>query len=607
MLQQKCQLFPTYDAEETKARFGYEYAPDVLAKIVVRCSCGIPIIAAYAAHQQRLRRKGELLCRSCACSRRPTGVDWQARLSALPCYDSKLTKERFGYEYPSRSEDKILTRCPSCSASLEKVTMDFVRSPDARCRPCVGKEEFEMRRTSMFAARDDYWSKEENIEKASATAKTQKWRGTYFKQINSSDRSKEIWACPERRARNRDHMKKDWEANRERRLEAERRARSGRVESLRKTAQTPEYRDQVSKTQKEVWQDPLYRGLRSQIQREVCQRPEYKSKIAAAWTSEKREQMRAKMQDPEMKPRLLTNKVSSRDEALVSYFLSSYGVEHQRQYIDYVYTFDLFIPSDKTYIEYNGHRFHNKHFVVGDKGQKNLSHDKSKRTFVQRHRPEHRLITITEDHLFSKGGLMRVFSEYTKDFDYDLEQVETRQEVTDEEACLFLDLFHYKERSRTAPGLKVGAYLEGKLIGLAVYATATTKEATSEGFNYKEVLELTRFCVHPGYGKKDLALWLLAETLSILIGKFPEVRAVITHVDTMLEHDGAVYQKAGFEFRDETAPDFHYRHLETGALMHKRTLLGISSKMGTTEAEYANLQGFEKAWGAKKRRFLLRL
>lgn len=242
---------------------------------------------------------------------------------------------------------------------------------------------------------------------------------------------------------------------------------------------------------------------------------------------------------------------------------------------------------------------------MGKKGERNIANDKSKKTFIERHRPEHKLVILTEDHLYCKGGLQIAFSNYLKEYDFKFEDIEIRDDVSEKEACLFLDLFHYKERSRAAPGYKIGAYLKNKLIALSVYATASRQEvATSEGLKFKEALELSRFCIHPGYHKNNFASWMLAISRKKVKEKYPYVRAIITFADTTMDHDGTIYKASGFEFCHETAPDYHYINNETGAFMHKRTLWGIASKLRVQESVYAQNHNFKKVWGSKKLKFI---
>ena len=97
---------------------------------------------------------------------------------------------------------------------------------------------------------------------------------------------------------------------------------------------------------------------------------------------------------------------------------------------------------------------------------------------------------------------------------------------------------------------------------------------------------------------------MLARTRNLVFEREPSRRAIITFADTTMDHDGTIYKASGFDFVSEVPEDYHYRHIETGRYMHKRTLWGHAKKMGVSEKEYMEIFGFIPEWGAKKLKFI---
>lgn len=581
----------SYSKELTIERFG-EPLLSTDRVILTCCDCGCTGEATVATATTYFFNR-PYRCRSCGCKKRKT-VDWEARLKGLGFLPEK-TLSRYGYEYPEKSCQNIVLTCSVCNVDIESSVEGYWRrrAREIKCKTCTARENIAKGCGKGSEALKEFWSKEENRQWMSNLSKAQPHRRENVRKLNSDKKHRKKIADalkrPEVREKISSAMKMDWKINRSSRLEAEKRGRSKRLETLRETVSSPEHRGMLSERQRRNWEDPNYRD-----------------KQKSRWTPAERKRMSELMRSPEMAAKVCAGSTISSEESLINFFLTSLGLKVIPQYVDFVYSFDFYLPDYKIYVDFNGHKWHHPKYVQ-QKAEKNIARDKAKTTWVKKHRPECRYITLTEDDVYSKGGICRVFSEFMQQQDFQFSTLEVRDDVEDKDAVKFLHLFHYKERSKAAPGYKVGAYCGGKLIGLAVYSTAVRQEvATSEGLRYKEVLELSRFCLHPCYQKKNFASWMLAKSRDYVRRKFPYVRALITFADTTMDHDGTIYKAAGFEFLHETAPDYHYIN-SVGTFMHKRTLWGLASKLKVAEKEYAHRHGWIKVFGAKKLKFIYRL
>jgi len=347
-------------------------------------------------------------------------------------------------------------------------------------------------------------------------------------------------------------------------------------------------------------EDPLVRSYLSEKGKENWEKPHYIKKQNAAWTEARKENLRKRNRSPEILAKI-RNKATT-EERLIGYFFESFDIDVLREYVIGHYVFDIYLPSIKILIEFDGLRFHHEDYIkIGE--QRNLSRDKAKTTYIKKYHPELTLIRFNETSLYQRGFLEYRFKDLVVLVDFSFSDVEIR-EVDDTEALLLLTLFQYKENQRAARGLKVGAYLNDKLIGIAVYSSVGRKDvATSLGYTLKDILEMSRFCIHPSYLKTDFGSWFLARSREYTYTRYPYILGIVSFVDTLLDDSHHRYN-AGYKFIADSPEDgngdYHYKHNQTNKLMHKLTLSGIAKKMREPESIFAAKHGFEKIWGVKK-------
>lgn len=590
---------PSYNPQRTLERFGYEYPTKPKEKVSLNCiGCNVEGQLTVNDFLTRLKRKGVYRCRACGALEREKEkytIDWKDRCDQIVGYNVQDTREHYGYDYPSRSTDKVSVCCNCGTDSHQEVSefwRKFKKGERYTCKPCMAKQEFSKRQDAMFKARDEFWSKEENKQRASEVARSQPHRAEVMRLNNSNEefraRRDEAASKPEVIKKQSDASKKLWE---------------GRYDEMRSYAQqTVKVRSEKLKKRME---DPLVRSYYSEKGKENWEKPEYIAKQKEAWTPERKQRLIERNKSPEMLAKLNKSR-NSTEEFLIRYFLDSLDIEYIPDYVLGPYVFDIFLPNLAMLIEFDGMKWHHPDYVEG-RAKTNIRRDKSKTTYVKNQHPELSLMRLNETGLYQKGFLEQKFQAHIKERDFSFPDIEIR-EVENKEALQFLTLFHYKENQRAASGLKLGAYLDDKLIGIAVYSYVGRREiATSMGYNPKELVELSRFCIHPCYHKNNFGSWLLARSREEVKRVYPYVCGVVTFADSTLDHQGTIYKAAGYELVSEVPEDYHYQHKETGKFMHKRTLWGLAKKMREPESIFYPKHGFEKVWGAKKFKFIYEL
>jgi hypothetical protein len=165
---------------------------------------------------------------------------------------------------------------------------------------------------------------------------------------------------------------------------------------------------------------------------------------------------------------------------------------------------------------------------------------------------------------------------------------------------LLLSKYHYLANAGRG-GLAYGAYLGELLIAAAVFSPMVRQNITlPEGTAATDVRELSRLCIHPNYSKPNMASWFVSRCLGLLPAQY---RTIISYCDTTFNHNGAVYRACNFVQDREVPADYWY--VSSGDwIMHKKTLYDHAVRLGLTEHEYAELNGYVKIYGKKKLRFV---
>lgn len=330
---------------------------------------------------------------------------------------------------------------------------------------------------------------------------------------------------------------------------------------------------------------------------------EYRSKVMAGISSEEAKlKLAAHKQTTEFvigvaKSRLeFKNGRPSQPHLALYNYLDALNVEYIKEGPDTVfghYSFDCLVPNKKLLIEVQGDYWHSL--------QKTIAKDSSKFAYMQRYFPEYEIMYVWEHEFYAKDGVIdRLKSKIgmvVNSVDFAFEDVVISKSIPYQECNEFLNVYHYLSKSRG--GVSFGCYLGGILIAIAVYSPPL-RQHTARQFDLadNELVELSRFCIHPNYHKHNFATWFLARTLKKL-----DFKAVVSYADTTIGHAGTIYKASNFTLHHEVAPDYWYIS-ELNYPMHKRTLYARACKMSLTEAEFATRFGYIRRWGGKKLCFI---
>ena len=254
-------------------------------------------------------------------------------------------------------------------------------------------------------------------------------------------------------------------------------------------------------------------------------------------------------------------------------------VQHNKSILD-GHEIDIYIPSCKLGIEYNGLRWHSEEF------------GKDKNYHVSK-----------TDTALSKGiHLIQIFEdEWLEHKDLVLEKIEhfigkseckvigarkcKIEEIDKEEAKEFLDKFHIQGFTKSS--LYYGAFYEGILIGVMSF----TQES-------KGMWNLTRFstdisCSYPGLANKIFKHFITEHNDDII-----EVK---TFLDRRWSHNTTnVYDRMGFTLTEITRPD--YRYIVGNKRVHKfnfrkqRLHKTYGLPLSMTEYEMTKNLGFYRIW-----------
>ena len=358
----------------------------------------------------------------------------------------------------------------------------------------------------------------------------------------------------------------------------------------------PEYREKVLA----IWSDPLYKDLFikdcSIRTKEMWTRPAYREKMRLIWENEVFRQRMAIA-------RANMPRISSLQVRLYE-LLEMFGVKFCKEGVETVigpYTFDCLVPKQGSMqkdllIECHGEYFHNKEVVK--------SRDKSKLTYINEYFPDFEVRVLWEQWFCFRGKVESQLREWLglvepiEQVDFSFEDVVIGN-PSYKDSVDFLSKYHYLY---TCPrgSLYYGAYLKSELVAVCLLSPPVRQNIASSikmGLKSSDVLELSRFCIHPKFHKRNFASWFLSRVLRI------QDKVIFSYSDSTVGHDGGIYKATGFVMDRVVDPDYWYVDGE-GWVVHKRTLYGRAIRMSMVEREYAEKHGFRKVFGGVKYRFV---
>ena len=379
-------------------------------------------------------------------------------------------------------------------------------------------------------------------------------------------------------------------------------------QSISRILDSDEIRAQLSTNTKTYWENnrdklmtifssPAFAKRASSISKELWTDEKYRQKVVDGvikkWTDE---EYRAKMAIA----RSQTPRISSLQITLYK-LLDDLGVTYEKEgpatTIGY-FCFDCLIKTSnqKTILlECQGDYWHSSSPV--------MARDKGKFTYIDRYFPDHEIMYLWEHEFYTKDRVLdrlKLKLQLSIDtMDFNFRDIDVRI-VDSSDTKQFLNSYHYIGKGRG--GIVFGAYLNNELIACVVYSPPLRQNTAGQfGLKDSEIRELSRFCIHPSYHKKNFASWLIAKTISKVRSKF-----IIAYSDKTVGHFGTIYQASNFILHHTVPADYWYIDAE-GYVIHKRTLYGKASQMRMTESEYAVQFGYFKKYGGEKLCYILKI
>jgi DNA-directed RNA polymerase subunit RPC12/RpoP len=421
--------------------------------------------------------------------------------------------------------------------------------------------------------------------------------------------------------------------------------------SVRDLWKRPGFREKIS--QEKIWSDPFLREKMSSISKGLWKDPGYVALQAAShsspdflssvskrsrimwgsevfrerqrslrghpdWVMRQSAIMRALWLDPSYREKVLSSlssvfgdpsRVSSL-EVVVMNVLRDAGIPFVHQSPLGPYLFDFFLPEHDLFLECQGEYWHSL--------PRAASRDASKFSYLSSVRPSSRIAYLHERDFLNPASvrdliLSRVLglplSLQQEDFsfsDVSISLIESRLDGRRSRppSKVFLDSYHYAQFGRSARAV-YGAHVGGVLVAVCKFSSPVRQEvATSMGLEYRQVLELDRFCIHPRYQKKNFASWLLSRCSRLLFSANPDVKSLVSFSDTTHGHRGTIYVASNWRHDGVVGPDYHYVD-ERGWSVHKKTLWNHASRNGMGEREYAEKNGYVRVYGREKFKFVM--
>lgn len=341
-------------------------------------------------------------------------------------------------------------------------------------------------------------------------------------------------------------------------------------------------RPQRSLISQQMWQRPGFKQKMSEIMLKKWQEDEYRRKIASS-----------------SQPRY------SKIHRTLSELLSDMGVPHTNEFTLGPWTFDVMIERPgrrRLLIEVNGNWIHSQQ-------AKKLA-DQQKFTYFERYLiNDYELKYLWEHEFYTMDRIRNVVNSWLGRecgrIKFDIEKT-TIKPASAEDCDTFLGKYHYLSKIGRS-GICLAGYVDDVMTSVAVFTAVLRKEmATSEGLKCQEVLELSRFCIHPSYQVKNYASWLLSRFCKIVADTRTDIKVLLAFSDETHNHYGTIYKACNWTYVRQVDPDYWYSDKD-GWVMHKKTLWNRASNLKISEREYADKYGFVRVYGKKKHKFLVRL
>lgn len=482
-------------------------------------------------------------------------------------HSMKMQQITSGSEYQNKMSESItkLRANPADKARISKQSKLNWTKPefrDAQIKASINRWKSSEYRVSIVDSLKEYWTDERR--EFARVNQIDIWKDKEL-LARHSEISKDMWANAEFRQKVIDAVSSSW-------TDPVRNARLS--ESLKEYWSNPVVKEEASLRTAALFEDDEFRARH----KKAMNRPELKSKLAIS-----RQAQSGKMSKP---------------HSLICTMLDALGINYETEKAIGPWNFDIFVPSHNLLLEIQGDYWHSL--------KKAILNDQSKATYVIEHFPQYTLKYIWEHECLSQMSVMAKLKYLLGIDKIDCVKFEFNdlvvKDVDVKVANTFLDTWHYQHHG--GGGTNIGAYLGEELIGVARFTSPHRKEiATSLGYTVSEVLELSRFCIHPKYQKKNLGTWLLARARLHVKKLNPAIKCLVSFADSTYNHVGTIYKADNWELNRVVEPNYWYVDAN-GWVIHKKTLWNHASKMSIKESDYASKNGYTQVWGKEKYKYI---
>jgi hypothetical protein len=277
----------------------------------------------------------------------------------------------------------------------------------------------------------------------------------------------------------------------------------------------------------------------------------------------------------------LSDKIPSASVSIVE-FIRSLGLEVVQEYLVNGLEYDMFVPSHNLLIGYNGLKWHN---FPGSR-QRDFIKYKAAIAAGCSH------ISIFEDEwLRNRSKIENLFRNrliISKPRNLRPSQCTIRP-IPKIECDGFYNAHHYI--GTCTAKVHYGVFFENQLMACASFSIPTRQS--------KHPWELLRMVSHPDY--RVHGIW--SKLIQKFIADF-QPSSIVSFSDNRL-FSGAVYEKIGFKFDGDVAPDYFW--VKDNRRFHKSGLRkrGIERLSEFTETELRTAQGYHKIWDLGKKRWVI--
>lgn len=368
-----------------------------------------------------------------------------------------------------------------------------------------------------------------------------------------------------------------------------------------------EIKEKLRNKYKEKYLDPHYKEQRRQYSTKLWQDQKFRDKVLSAYDDEWRrkhsEIMKIARNRPEVREKLAKSRINqptiSTQQKILYAILDDMGIRYEVEYPIGYYAFDCFLSDYGVLIEVQGEYWHSL--------PKTISRDKAKATYIERYFPQYQLKYMVESDFLFHNRIIGMLKEWlgigeVEQVDFDFNDVVISRLDDRSVARDFLNKYHYIGKLGRG-GYIYNAIIDDEVIAVGVFSKPTRHESSLR-LN-ADVRELTRFCIHPRYHKRNFASWLLSR-FERLIRDDSGCDMLLSFSDPINNNIGIIYKAANWDFDGYTAPSYYYVD-QDGYVMHKKTLYNHASKMGMRESEYAVKYKYKKVRVDKKYRYIKRL